>query len=179
MRLRSSRLVLLLVFTLLSHTVLAEISPQAYMQMQREAPEFVYIKVLNVKVEHEKVRPLPVTKLPDRDFDKVTIRAEVVRVKRSKTKLKNGQIIEIYYEADEAWNSPYNLSQIAGGNISAKKIIQPIKLLKKMKVYPAFLVLDAASTSIDEKGIVSYFPYAYGRSFEIVKSPTDLRSPFY
>lgn len=179
MRQSSALLVSLLVFTLLGNSIWAEIPPKAYMEMQREAPEFVYIKVLHVKVEHEKARPLPATKLPDRDFDKVTIRAAVVKVKRSRTKLKKGQVIEIYYEADKAWNAPYNLSQIADGNMSAKRIIQPIRLLKKMKVYPAFLTLDAASTSVDEKHIPSYLPYAYGRSFEIVKSPNDLRSSFY
>ncbi|MGH8048715.1 MAG: hypothetical protein ACREKL_15855, partial [Chthoniobacterales bacterium] len=68
-------------------TALAELPPSAYEKMQSTAPEVLKIHVLRVDVQ-------PTEK---KDTSEVTMLAEVVKVGRSKTKIKPSDMITVKY----------------------------------------------------------------------------------
>lgn len=78
-----------------------ELPPEAYIAMQKKAPEFLRIRVLDVKTR--------IAKLHDRTDTFVELSAKVEKVMRSATKLKPGQKIAIRYTVTEhtpPWAGP-------------------------------------------------------------------------
>lgn len=102
---------LLMIFAVHTQTVFAELPPAAYREMQKQAPEYLEIKVISVKI-------VEVT-----DGVNVEIKAQVTAVNRSKSQLTSGAAIQINYM--------HNTKLLIGPS--------PIPILKKGKTYPAFL----------------------------------------
>ena len=118
----------------------AEMAPEVYAGMQRQAPECVRVEVLSVHT----VR----TVYPDYTDVAVTVVARVRAVERSASGLRPGQRIRIRYDRRE------HRQPIAGP--SAVPILEP------GKVYPAFLEKQVDGPS--------YLPAAGGYSFEVIRS---------
>jgi hypothetical protein len=72
----------------LAATTRADLSPREYRRMQREAPEVLKIKVLNV---HE--RPI---RESEREFE-IVVEAKIRGVERSSARLRDGEVIKITY----------------------------------------------------------------------------------
>ena len=115
---------------------LGEIAPEYYAEMQRNAPEYLGIRV--AKIRRGVGLRIIGAAVP------VTVVAEVVDVARTGTDVQAGQTIRIRYEhfrPRRGWAGP-----------------RPIPLLEKGRRYPAFL-----TWSEDES---AYVPAARGASFE-------------
>ena len=102
---------LLVVFTFHVQTVLAELPPWAYKEMQKKAPEYLTIEVLWVKTKAV------------RDGKEAETAARVAEVKRSKSGLQTGTVIRIHY---------VHVTKVLAGP-------SRIPILEKGKRYPAFL----------------------------------------
>jgi hypothetical protein len=83
-----TRAIIFAVVAALAATTRADLSPREYRRMQREAPEVVRIKVLNV---HE--RPI---REREREFE-VTVEAKIRGIERTSARLHDGEVIKITY----------------------------------------------------------------------------------
>ncbi len=102
-------------FLFLPAFLFAEIELKYYQEDQSVAPEYIDIKVLKVKKEW-------CFFCPERE---IRVKAKVIAVHRSAAGLKIGDVIKIKYKLfkpPKKWTGP-----------------RPLPLLKKKKMYPAFL----------------------------------------
>ncbi|MBV9470113.1 MAG: hypothetical protein JOZ57_12830 [Abitibacteriaceae bacterium] len=125
-------MLLLLLLLLPSFPAHAELPPDAYRHMQNAAPEFIYIQVLAVNT-----RNVP-------HGQNVDLKARVVVVKRTATRLRAGHIIHIDYF--------HRTTLLIGPG--------PVPLLETGKQYPAFL------EKVNGQNI--YRPVAGAFSFEVM-----------
>lgn len=133
---RTSRLVLLL---LVSLAATAELAPEVYEKMQREAPELFSIQVTDVEVD----RSFRMCSLFDWEVTRrVDLKAKVVSVTRTRSGVKPGAVIEVKY---------MSLSPCEGWNGA-----RPIPLLSEGDRVPAYLAKSGAH----------FEPAARGASFE-------------
>ena len=123
----------LFLFLFLFVNIHAEMSPLVYEKVRNSAPEFLKIEVLSVK-----------TNKKEENILHVDVRARVLKVYRTKSDLKNGDLINISYtiiiHKEMGWVGP-------SSNI----------LLKTSKKYLAYL------KKIDSD---KYTTDAYGKSFD-------------
>lgn len=124
----------LLVFIFLTLTLQAELPPSVYENYQKNASEILTISVEKVK-----------TSLISLSEKSVTVTAKVIRVERSVSKLKRGEVITIVYHSTfwkpMGWVGPSSIS-----------------VLEEEQTYKAFLKKS------DESDY--YLPAARGKSFE-------------
>lgn len=100
----------------LAATTRADLSPREYRRLQREAPEVLKIKVLDV---HE--RPI---REREREFE-VTVEAKIRRIERSSARLRDGEVIKITYRHHRHERPVRNAGEPP--------------LLERDREYPAFL----------------------------------------
>ena len=124
----------LTIFTVLTFTLQAELPPYVYESYQKNAPEALTISA-------EKVE----TSLISLSKKSVTVTAKVLRVQRTKSKVKRGDIITIVYNSTfwkpSGWVGPSSLP-----------------VLKENQTYRAFLRKGEKNNY--------YYPDARGKSFK-------------
>ncbi len=87
----------------------AEIHPQFYAEWQRSAPEYLGIAVEDVEPKS----------LPKDEYVKTRVRAKVVRVFRSKSRIKKGATVEIRYtifQPRESYAGPRPMPYLSAGD---------------------------------------------------------------
>lgn len=122
-------------FLLAANVAFAELPPYVYIERQKKAPEALTIRVLSVRTREtdgEQFKTIA-----------VTVRARVLKVQRTATKLRRNSEIEIQYVHRE------HKVPIAGPS--------EVPILDRGREYPAFLVKDGKARS--------YSPAAGGWTF--------------
>jgi len=126
--------ILLLISIVLTLNLHAELPPYIYKNYQENAPEALTIEVKKVE-----------TSLISMNEKSVTIAAKIIRVKRSKSKVKRGDSIIIVYNSTfwkpSGWVGPSSLP-----------------VLEEKQTYKAFLRKSKKNNY--------YFPAAKGKSFK-------------
>jgi len=122
----------LLILTFIFTNLIAELPPKVYQEWKANANEVLEIKVLDVKTKTKN------------NLKHIYVTAKVFKIFRSKSHLKRGSIIKIYY-TKRAKKSPLILGPS-----------EPITL-KKEHIYKAYLKKDKSNT---------YTIVAGGESFE-------------
>lgn len=120
-------------------TGLAELPPEAYREMQQQAPEALSIRVRSVSTETSRERAGTRTR--------VTVRAQVIAVRRSGANLAPGQQIVIAYERFVPTVPVFGPG--------------PVPMLRAGQEYPAFLTLNRETRR--------YEPAAMSHSFATVR----------
>jgi hypothetical protein len=112
------------VLTALGVTAQAEPPPSVYQKTQKNAPEYLRIKVTGLKTNEKQKGNVKSVH--------IVVEAKVVRVERSKSGLKQGGVIRIIYVR----------------TIRKKPFVGPsqVPILEKGKEYPAFLVRQEGKT---------------------------------
>jgi len=128
----------------------ADLPPDVYVEMQKKAGEFLKIEVLNSKKESvaKESSLTPFELKSDTRVFGIRLSAKVLDVERSKSSLKEGDVISIDYMRTER---PKEIGWVGPSEIP---------LLKKGDVSKAYL--DKSSKSD------SYTPAARGRSFQTI-----------
>lgn len=141
----------LIVFSICTCVLRAELPPYVYVEMQEKADEFLKIEVLDASKEPvDKQSALTPFELKSKtQVFRIRVSANVLEVERSKSDLKDGDVISITYlrterPAGTGWVGP-----------------SEIPILKKGEVTDAYLGKDPKSDS--------YSPAARGRSFQTIK----------
>jgi hypothetical protein len=97
----------------------AELSPEVYKDLQRKAPEALYIQVSSVDVHRRFAKPAG---CPFFDFEvigEVKVVARVTRVVRSETGVRVGDVIEIEYSSISrcsGWSGPRSIEVLRNGD---------------------------------------------------------------
>lgn len=143
-------------------------SPEVWAKTLQDAPEQLRIKVLNVKVKHTSERhAIPRSTFPDLppvlEADVVSITARIIEVKQSNAGLQKGDVIKIYYTANQNYH------------IGEPKIWEAISppLPEVKKSYFAFLQKVQLYSPNNKDDGFRYVPVAYSKSFEKVKDNPD------
>jgi hypothetical protein len=104
---------------MIATAVLAELSPDVYRDLQRKAPEVLYIQVSSVDVHRRFAKP---SGCPFFDFEvirEVKVDARVLRVARSATGVRAGDVIEIEYSSISrcsGWSGPRSIQVLRNGD---------------------------------------------------------------
>ena len=107
------------IFLMIATAVLAELSPDVYRDLQRKAPEVLYIQVSSVDVHRRFAKP---SGCPFFDFEvirEVKVNARVLRVARSATGVRPGDVIEIEYSSINrcsGWSGPRSIQMLRNGD---------------------------------------------------------------
>ena len=99
--------------------VLAELPPDVYKDMQRRAPEVLYIQVSSVHVHRSFTKPAGCGFFDFEVIREVKAEARVLRVIRSETGLHAGDIIQIEYSSISrcsGWDGPRSIQMLASGD---------------------------------------------------------------
>lgn len=99
--------------------VLAELPPDVYKDMQRKAPEVLYIQVSSVHVHRTFAKPSGCAFFDFEVIREVKVDARVLRVVRSDTRAHPGDIIEIEYSPINrcsGWDGPRSIQMLASGD---------------------------------------------------------------
>jgi hypothetical protein len=104
---------------ILSTAVLADLSPDVYKDMQRKAPEALYIQVLSVQVHRRLAKPSGCAFFDFEVIREVKAEARVLRVVRSDTRVRVGDVIEIEYSSINrcsGWDGPQSIRMLEDGD---------------------------------------------------------------
>jgi hypothetical protein len=107
------------IFLMIATAVLAELSPDVYRDLQRKAPEVLYVQVSSVDVHRRFAKP---SGCPFFDFEvirDVKVDARVLRVARSATGVRAGDVIEIDYSSVSrcsGWSGPRSIQMLRNGD---------------------------------------------------------------
>ena len=114
------RCIAIAILLILASAVLADLSPDIYKDLQRKAPEVLSIQVSSVDVHRSFAKP---SGCPFFDFEvirKVNVEARVLRVVRSSTGVRPGDVIEIEYSSISRcsdWNGPRSMQLLRKGDL--------------------------------------------------------------
>jgi hypothetical protein len=106
-------------FLMIATTVLAELPPDVYKDMQRKAPEVLYIQVLSVQIYRRFAKPSGCAFFDFEVIREVKVEAHVLRVVRSETRVHAGDVIEIEYSSISrcsGWDGPRSIRMLASGD---------------------------------------------------------------
>jgi len=99
--------------------VLAELPPDVYKEMQRKAPEVLYIQVSSVQVHRSIAKPSGCAFFDFEVIRDVKLDARVLRVVRSETRVHPGDTIEIEYSSISrcsGWDGPRSIQLLERGD---------------------------------------------------------------
>jgi hypothetical protein len=139
------RCIAIAILLVLAMSVLADLSPDVYKDLQRKAPEALAIQVSSVDVRRSFAKPSSCGFFDFEVIRNVKVEARVVRVVRSETGVHPGDVVEIEYSSISrcsGWNGP-----------------RSIPLLRKGDVVYAFLARRGRTTSFE--------PAARGATFSV------------
>ena len=114
------RCIAIAILLILASAVLADLSPDVYKDLQRKAPEVFSIQVSSVDVHRSFAKP---SGCPFFDFEvirDVKVEARVLRVVRSGTGVRPGDVIEIEYSSISRcsdWNGPRSMQLLRKGDL--------------------------------------------------------------
>jgi hypothetical protein len=95
--------------------VLAELPPDVYKDMQRKAPEVLYLQVSSVQVHRKFAKPSGCAFFDFEVIREVKVGARVLRVVRSETRVHAGDNIEIEYSSISrcsGWDGPRSIRML-------------------------------------------------------------------
>jgi hypothetical protein len=107
------------ILLMIAATVRAELPPDVYKDMQRKAPEVLYIQVSSVHVHRTFAKPSGCAFFDFEVIREVKVDARVLRVARSETRVHAGDIIEIEYSSISrcsGWDGPRSIQMLASGD---------------------------------------------------------------
>ena len=116
MRERSIAIAILLIVTT---AVLADLSPDVYKDLQRKAPEVLYIQVSSVNVHRRFAKPSSCSFFDFEVIREVKVEARVIRIVRSGTGIRAGDVIEIDYlsiSSCSGVNGPRSIPMLRNGD---------------------------------------------------------------
>jgi hypothetical protein len=113
------RFLAMAILPMMATAVLAELSPDVYRDLQRKASEVLYIQVSSVAVHRRFAKP---SGCPFFDFEvirEVRVEARVIRVARSESCVRAGDVIEIEYSSISrcsGWSGPRSIQMLRSGD---------------------------------------------------------------
>jgi len=113
------RCVVIAVLLTIATSALAELPPDVYKDMQRKAPEVLYIQVSSVQVHRRFAKPSGCAFFDFEVIREVKVDARVLRVVRSQTRVHPGDIIEIEYSSISrcsGWDGPRSIQLLESGD---------------------------------------------------------------
>lgn len=116
MRERAIPIAILLIF---ATAVRADLSPDVYKDLQRTAPEVLYIQVSSVDVHRRFAKPSSCSFFDFEVIRDVRVAARVLRVVRSGTGIRAGDVIEIDYSSVSSCsgvNGPRSIQMLRNGD---------------------------------------------------------------
>lgn len=116
MRERSIAIAILLI---LATAVRADLSPDVYKDLQRKAPEVLYIQVSSIDVHRSLAKPSGCSFFDFEVVREVKVKARVLRVTRSETGVRAGDIVDIEYSSVSRCsgvNGPRSIQMLRSGD---------------------------------------------------------------
>lgn len=104
---------------ILATAVLAELPPDVYKDLQRQASEVLYIQVSSVDVHRRFAKPSGCSFFDFEVIRDVKVEARVLRVVRSETGVHTGDIIEIEHSSISrcsGWSGPRSIQMLRNGD---------------------------------------------------------------
>jgi len=104
---------------LIATTVVAELSPDVYRDLQRKSPEVLYIQVRSINVHRRLAKPSGCDLFDFEVIREVRVEARVLRVVRSQSHVRAGDVIEIGYSSINrcsGWSGPRSISLLRNGD---------------------------------------------------------------
>jgi hypothetical protein len=114
------RSIAIAIFLILATAVLADLSPDVYKALQRTAPEALSIQVLSVDIHRSFAKPPSCSFFDFEVIRNVKVEARVVRVARSETGVRPGDVIGIEYSSISRcsdWNGPRSIPLLRKGDL--------------------------------------------------------------
>jgi hypothetical protein len=99
--------------------VLAELPPDVYKDLQRKAPEVLYIQGLSVQVHRTFAKPPGCAFFDFEVIREVRAESRVLRVVRSESRVHAGDLIAIEYSSISrcsGWDGPRSIQMLASGD---------------------------------------------------------------
>jgi hypothetical protein len=115
----SKRYLPIAILLMTATVVLAELPPDVYKDMQRKAPEVLYIQVSSVQVHRTFAKPLGCAFFDFEVIRQVKVEARVLRVVRSESRVHADDIIEVEYSSISrcsGWDGPRSIPMLASGD---------------------------------------------------------------
>ena len=106
-------------FLLIATTVWAELSPDVYKDMQRKSPEVLHIQVSSVDVHRRFAKPSGCGIFDFEVIREIRVEARVLRVVRSQSHVRAGDVIEIGYSSINrcsGWSGPRSIQILGNGD---------------------------------------------------------------
>jgi hypothetical protein len=113
------RRIAIAILLILATAVLADLSPDVYKELQRKAPEVLYIEVSAVDVHRSFAKPSGCSFFDFEVIREVKVEARVARTVRSETGIHPGEVIEIEYSSISRcsdWNGPRSIQLLRKGD---------------------------------------------------------------
>jgi hypothetical protein len=113
------RCIAVAIFLMISTAILADLSPDVYKDMQRKAPEALYIQVLSVHVHRRYAKPAGCGFFDFEVIREVKVEARVLRVVRSQSPVRARDVIEIEYSSINrcaSWDGPRSIRMLGDGD---------------------------------------------------------------
>ena len=114
------RCLVIAILLILATAVLADLSPDVYKDLQRKAPEALSIQVSSVDVHRSFAKPSSCSFFDFEVIRKVKVEARVLRVVRSGTGVRPGDVIEIEYSSISRcsdWNGLRSMQLLRKGDL--------------------------------------------------------------
>jgi hypothetical protein len=110
---------LVIAILLIATAVMAELSPEVYRDLQRKSPEVLYIQVSAVDVHRRFAKPSGCEFFDFEVIREVRVQARVLRVIRSESHVRAGDVIEIGYSSINrcsGWSGPRSVPMLRNGD---------------------------------------------------------------
>jgi len=107
------------ILLMIAAPVLAELPPDVYKDMQRKAPEVLFIQVSSVRVHRRFAKPSGCAFFDFEVIREVKVDARILRVARSETRVHAGETIEIEYSSISrcsGWDGPRSIQLLESGD---------------------------------------------------------------
>jgi hypothetical protein len=114
-----SKRFLAIVILLIASGAFAELSPEVYKDLQRKSPEVLYTQVSAVDIHRRFAKPSSCEFFDFEVIRKVRVEARVLRVVRSESHVRAGDVIEIGYSSTNrcsGWSGPRSISMLRNGD---------------------------------------------------------------
>ncbi len=115
----SKRWLTIAIILTMATAILAELPPDVYKDMQRKAPEVLCIQVSSVRVHRTFAKPSGCAFFDFEVIREVKADARVLRVVRSGSRVRAGDIIEIEYSSISrcsGWDGPRSIQMLQDGD---------------------------------------------------------------
>jgi hypothetical protein len=107
------------IFLILATAVRADLSPDVYSDLQRKAPEVLYIQVSSVDIHRSFAKPSSCSFFDFVVIREVKVAARVLRLARSATGVRAGDLIKIEYSSVSrcsGMNGPRSIQMLRNGD---------------------------------------------------------------